>query len=200
MTYYVQENWLKDPKAEREKALKALYKTVEHNGLNYRGIAETEDQEQFESFKKLLGFEDGKFTCFWRRYLQDEENETFIHSDVEIGTYTGILFLNEPEQCYGGTAFWKYKQYGWSQHPTQRDLDFLGLKDKPELWKRLLDDGHDQDYWEMIDYAPMAFNRLIVFPSVEFHSRWPKRSFGSSVTDGRLVKVFFFTPCSKSEK
>lgn len=180
---------------ERERALSAVYKTETHNGLTYRGISETEDDKQFESIRKILGFEKGNFTCIWRRYLEDEENETYIHSDAEIGTFTGILFLNPPEQCYGGTAFWKYKQYGWEKHPGKEELEALGLKDEPELWQRILKDGFDEFHWDMIEYVPMEFNRLILFHSPSFHSRWPKKAFGKDLKDGRLVKVFFFTPC-----
>jgi hypothetical protein len=194
LSLVVVENFLADPSLERERALKAVYETREHNSLTYRGIAETEDAEQFEKLTKLIGCEKAKIKCYWRRYLEDEENETYIHADMDIGAITGILYLNTPEQCYGGTAFWKYRPYGWPTVPSEAQLYDVGLKNEKPLFDRLLSDGQDEFLWEMIEYVPMEFNRLLLFDSIHFHSRYPKKAFGTTLTDGRLIKLFFITP------
>jgi hypothetical protein len=192
MKVCVIDNFLADPMAEREKALAASYVPVNHNGIDYRGIALTEDVENRERIAKTLGIEaNGDWTTFWRRNLEGEASETYIHSDAMIGDYSAILYLSLPEHCRGGTAFWRHKLYGWYMQPTLEEVEALGLDDTPALWDSVYQDGFIEKKWEMVDYVPMAFNRLIIFHSKRFHSRYPKESFGGAVSDGRLIKVFF---------
>lgn len=191
MRVHVIENFMEDPIAEREKALASTYKTVEHNGLNYRGISLQEDKESYEKIQKVFGFEKVTFECFYRRYMAGEENETYIHNDSNISTITGVLFLNEPSQCRGGTAFWKHKLYGWDCQPTKEEIEAKGLRDTKELWDKVYQDGFEEFKWQMTDYVPLAFNRLILFGGKRFHSRYPKEAFGTEIGNARLVKVFF---------
>ena len=195
MRVHVIENFLENPAEERARALEATYQTVEHNGLNYRGIAETEDDASCRKIKRVLfGDENaaGSFRVIWRRYLENEENETYIHNDCLIANFTAILFLNPPGQAKGGIAFWKYRPFQWHQQPTPSEIAERGLQDTPELWERVYQDGFDEAKWEMTDYVPMAFNRLVLFHSPRFHSRYPKQAFGTELGNSRLIKVFFF--------
>lgn len=181
---------------EREKALSAEYKPIEHNGLKYRGIALTDDPDAQGRIAQTLGISPtAQWTTFWRRNLAGEQSETFIHSDILIGQFSAILYLSLPEHCKGGTAFWRHKLYGWQVHPTGQEIAEKGLDDTKELWDSVYQDGFIEKKWEMVDYVPMAFNRLVIFHSPRFHSRYPKESFGADLNDGRLVKVFFYKPC-----
>jgi hypothetical protein len=192
MKVFVVDDFLKDPHKERSRALAADFRTVRHNGVEYRGIAETSDAEVEARLDELIGFGPAKErVCFWRSYLADEESETYIHSDVQIGHLTAILYLSLPEHAKGGLAFWRHKLYGWSAHPDAPTLERQGLRDTPELWDSVWKDGFDEFKWEMEDYVPIYFNRLVLFASPRFHSRYPKRAFGTSVADGRLIKTWF---------
>jgi hypothetical protein len=189
------DNFLPDPHCDRERALQASFETVVHHGITYRGIAMTDDSLARDKIRAALRIpEDGSWTVFWRRYLASEENETYIHADALMGQVTGVLFLNEPAQCYGGVAFWRHRLYGWSHVPPAEELPKRGLEDTPEFWNSVIADGQDHRKWEMTDYVPMAFNRLVIFWSPMFHSRYPRRSFGHLTHDARLVKCFFFNP------
>lgn len=193
------DNFLEDPQSERDTALAQDFQTVVHHGITYRGIAMTEARDSQRRIAEALRIpEGGTWTTFWRRYLADEENETYIHADAMMGQVTGVLFLNPPEQCFGGIAFWRHRLYGWSHVPTADELPKRGLEDTPEFWNSVVADGHHPKKWEMVDYVPMAFNRLVLFWSPCFHSRYPKRAFGKSTEDARLVKCFFFNPFSES--
>jgi hypothetical protein len=196
VTPIVIDDFLEDPHGERALALKAEYQTVVHHDITYRGIAMTHAPASQARILEAVGMKDtpGIFTTFWRRYLAEEENETYIHADAAIGEVTGVLFLSPPERCQGGLAFWRHRLYGWSHVPPQSELERLGLEDTPEFWQSLVADGHFEKRWEMVDYVPMAFNRLVLFWSPMFHSRYPKRAFGSRLEDARLVKCFFFSP------
>lgn len=195
MKVHVIDNFVEDAAAERTRALASEFKTVSHNKLEYRGISllDAATDEATGRIAKILFGENAPSSqeTFFRRYLEAEENETFIHSDVLIGTFTGILFLNPPEQCRGGLAFWKHRPYGWETHPTGEQLQRQGLTDTPELWKSIYRDGFEEWKWEMTDYVPMAWNRLVLFHSPRFHSRYPQKTFGTELENARLIRVFF---------
>lgn len=192
MKVLVIDDFLADPMAERNRALAAEFKRETHNGLTYRGIAKTQDPENTERLEKILGYGKAKeVIAMWRRYLASEESETYIHSDVQIGTFTAILYLSLPEQCKGGIAFWRHRTYGWHQQPAVELLTHQGLRDTPELWDSVWKDGMDEFKWEMTDYVPIHFNRMVIFYSPRFHSRYPKKSFGTDISNSRLIKTFF---------
>lgn len=185
-------DFLLDPIAERNAALNATYEKVERNGIGYRGIARTEDHPSLFKISILLkSVVSAESIVMWRRYLGEEENETYIHTDIDIADYTGILFLTSKSECSGGTAFWTHKKTGWTRHPTKEELEDHDLEDKTETWKRLYDEGFNEEEWEMNYFCPMQFNTLILFPSGLFHSRFPKKSFGTELGNCRMIKVFF---------
>ncbi len=189
------DDFLKDPSAEREKALKANYKkSTVHRGQNYPGIAIEDDAESEDKIRSLMKVEGGAFTTFYRTYPPTEPQGTFIHNDVLIGQFSGILFLNDPKDCKGGVAFWKHKLYGWELVPRVEELAPMGLRDTPELWRSVLGDGLDEFKWQMVDYVPMEFNRLILFLSPRFHSRYPFALPGHRPENWRLIKTFFYWP------
>lgn len=196
--FAIQDGFFDDPVAERTRAIASEFKTVEHNGITYRGIALTEDKEHGERIEELLGKKlEGPRTVYWRRNLADETNETYIHSDSQIGAFTAVACLTPRELCRGGTAFWRHKKHGWISQPSKDEMKAAGLPDTPEFWKEIYQDGFDESKWELLDVAELKWNRLVVFPSTLFHSRYPKESFGSSPGDGRLIKVFFLNPDQK---
>jgi hypothetical protein len=73
-----------------------------------------------------------------------------------------------------------------------------GLRDTPELWENVHKDGFDSFKWEMVDYVPMYFNRLILFLSVRYHSRFPKEPTGNDPATCRMIKTFFYYPEKES--
>lgn len=178
-----------DPHRERELALEANYKTIEYNGLNYRGISFKDDSESIERLENILGQEFSSHECFYRRYCSGEKNETYIHSDVLIGTYTGILFLNHEDECQGGTAFWKHKKFGWDRHPEKETLASQGLANTDWLWKQVYQDGFHEKRWDLLEVVPMRFNRLVLFQSPLYHSRYPQD--WPDAKTPRYIKVFF---------
>lgn len=191
MQLQVIDNFFEDPAKEREQALEATYQTIEHNTLKYRGISFVEDAAAVSKIEKLTGSK-LEARVMYRRYLENEENETYIHSDVDIGTYTAIAFLNPPEQCFGGTAFWRHRQHKWIGQPKTPEEILEGHgEDTLEFWAKIYRDGFDESKWIMRRCVPMRYNRLIIFPSHWFHSRYPKKAFGTEIGNSRLIKVFF---------
>ena len=192
MHTWIFDDFLKDPVAEREKALAQEYKPLIRNGITYPGICLTEDKTNLKKIERRTRcrFSDESIVMY-RRYLKDDINETFIHSDVLIADFTAILFLNLPNQCQGGTALWQHLKYGFENHPEPSEVKARGLEPGQELWDEFYEDGFDEKKWKMTRFCPMKFNRLFIFWSSRYHSRFPKIPFGIDTQDARLIKVFF---------
>lgn len=189
------ENFFEDPIKEREKALSKVYEHAKYSGEGYRvdvpGVSRTEDEYSWFKIEETLGVTFSEKLCFYRRYLSEEWKETYIHSDDGMASFTGIAFLNTPEQCAGGTAIWKHQKYRLQSNPTLGELLSVGINSPEKFFEDVHKDGFEEKNWEMVDFAEMRFNRLILFPSALYHSRYPMRSFGTGLGDSRLIKVFF---------
>jgi hypothetical protein len=198
--YQIIDGFYDDPMGERAKALSANFKTEHRNGIKYENIALVDDEvhrTKLQRFGEIPGQKlDGDCLCYYRCNLIDQEEQTYIHSDVRIGVLTAVTYLVPNESCIGGTAFWRHKKTGWEYAPTKDELRVLGIEDRPSLWQSLYEDGFDESRWELLDVAPMAWNRAIVYSSRRFHSRYPRTPFGDSKENGRLLKVFFLNPKS----
>lgn len=115
-----------------------------------------------------------------------------VHTDqtMEKQSFTCLMFLNQPNQCSGGTAFFEYKP----TNQFESNSNVLGelLLEKPNLHHNGVDywnNDTEGKVWQMIDYAEMVSNRLIIFPSNYFHTAYhPVDSFFDF---SRLTLVFW---------
>jgi hypothetical protein len=188
------DNFLKEPDAEWVRARNSDFKDIEHRGLDYPGIAEVSDPRSEDRIREIIGQKGGRFTTIFRRYLPTEKPVTFIHNDCQLGLFSAILFLTRPDHARGGVAFWRHRLYGWEGQPAAAELAPRGLRDTPALWESVHQDGFDEFKWEMVDYVPVQFNRLIIFLSSRYHSRYPKEATGETPDMCRMIKTFFFQP------
>lgn len=125
-----------------------------------------------------------------------------IHVDHGDGrkAYAAVLYLSLPEHCRGGTSFWRHRETGWTQAPSDaqaRDSRF----GTAQTFMQALAAGRAQDFsditqgrsdWDRLFEVPMRFNRLIAYRSDHFHAIG--EVFGSRLSDGRLTQLFFFEP------
>jgi len=102
------------------------------------------------------------------------------HMDGSEGFAVGI-FLNNDEDCQGGTSFYTYKnKISPSKYP---DCD-LTPTNYPGY---IMDDYKD---FKKVYLAKMKFNRLIIYPKNLLHTAYiPKNSFNNEIP--RLVQMFF---------
>lgn len=191
MRYIIIDSFFDDPQAEREAALRAAYKDIEHDGIVFPGMALTQDPVSIEKIRQALSAPPPvAANITYRTYTPDieEKQATFIHNDSNIGTISAVAFLAEDE--HSGLAFWKHKETGWLGQPTVEQMG--GRADTPELWHRIHEEGKDPSKWELLEVVPMKFNRCVVFASHFYHSRWPREPIGSDINHSRLIKVFFY--------
>ena len=135
------------------------------------------------NFKHLHGF--------FRLTGASDSGAADIHIDVD-NVWAGVIYLNPPEQCQGGTQFFRHKKYGTDHAPVrEEDFKIYGAGNRLEvLQKTIVPDGRDRDKWEMTMTLPMRWNRLVLFRSWFWHTAGP--GFGASNDDMRLVQLMFF--------
>lgn len=117
----------------------------------------------------------------------------------------GMIYLNTPEQCSGGTAFYRHRATGFEWLPTtyldhhRAAADRLGisietlderLKAEPTATGQYITGTNDE--WELIDSIDMRNNRFVVYTGNLFHSAYyTENMFGDAIDQRRLTFNFF---------
>ena len=111
---------------------------------------------------------------------------------IDQSHWSGILFLSRPEDCQGGTEFYRHLPTGTDHVPlTPEALKDAGFSSYDELKREILEkDALDRSKWELTMTVPMRFNRLVLLQSQYWHTSGP--AFGDTLENGRLVYLLFF--------
>jgi len=129
----------------------------------------------------------------FRLALAKDDQPARIH--IDNSHWSGILYLSLPEDCRGGTEFYRHLPTGTDHLPfTQEELKASGYSSYEELTAQILDkDALDRSKWELSMVVPMRFNRLVLQQPQYWHTAGP--SFGDSPESGRLVYLMrYFLP------
>jgi uncharacterized protein DUF6445 len=124
---------------------------------------------------------------------KDDREPPRIH--IDRSHWSGTLYLSLPEDCRGGTEFYRHLPTRTDHLPfTQAGLDATGYSSYEELNAQILDkDALDRSRWELTMTVPMRFNRLVLQQPQYWHTAGP--SFGDTLENGRLVYLMrFFLP------
>lgn len=133
-----------------------------------------------------------------------------------VACLAGIVYLNPPAQCRGGTGFYRHRETGVledrgeispglgaymvaHQLSTVREAYNRLIEVSPEReaemarateeWGYLCDSNDD---WELLEVVEMKFNRLVVFDSYMYHHPIVRSGqFGRSQETRRLTQTFF---------
>ncbi|CDG85726.1 DUF6445 family protein [Janthinobacterium agaricidamnosum] len=202
------DDFLPDPAAYRAAALDLHYHQQRYAGQNYPG-QQTEGTDCESIMQRIANALGRTVKCMspdngsYRISYADAVARTDIHVDNESGdnfnVYAGVLYLNPPEQCQGGTTFWRHKPSGWQRRPPESEVKQAGypsFKDFQKKWlpnaqvQKFNDLQQQRDAWQALVEIPMRHNRLIVYRGHHFHSI--SNVFGNTPDNGRLVQLFFF--------
>ena len=125
-----------------------------------------------------------------RLTLASDNQVAKIHVDPSF--WSGILYLNRPEDCRGGTEFFRHIATGTDQVPiTIEGINAMGYPSYQAMSEQILSkDALDRSKWEHTMTVPMRFNRLVLLRPWLWHTSGP--GFGNSVENGRLVYLMFF--------
>jgi hypothetical protein len=122
--------------------------------------------------------------------LASDDQEARIH--IDQSHWSGILYLSRPEDCAGGTEFFRHKRTNTDRVPMdEQQLKATGYASYEELQKDILDkDALDRSKWEHTMTVPMRFNRLVLLQPHYWHTAGP--GFGDTLENGRLIYLMFF--------
>lgn len=111
---------------------------------------------------------------------------------VDAAHWSGILYLSRPEDCRGGTEFFRHLPTGSDRAPyDDNEARALGYPSAKAMTTGILDsDSTDDAKWELTMRVPMRFNRLLLLRPWLWHTAG--ENFGTCPEDGRLVYLMFF--------
>lgn len=135
----------------------------------------------------------GHGKCRLSLAADDATRRFYVH--VDAGAYwAGVLYLNPPERCTGGTEFFRHRELGTDRAPIyEHEMKAVGASNYREAAEPVIAaDSSNLDKWEHLLTVPMRFNRLILLRPWLWHAAGP--SFGDDLESGRLVQLFFFLP------
>ena len=188
------------PNAEelRERALKLNYSlkgpypglnSVEK--INIPGLDEMVSRLVYQSVRPpwTKNYSHGSF----RLALAKDDEPAKIH--IDQSHWSGILYLSRPEDCQGGTEFYRHLPTGTDHMPfTEQGIAELGYSSFDDLREQILEkDALDRSKWELTMVVPMRFNRLVLTQPQYWHTSGP--SFGDTRETGRLIYMMrYFLP------
>lgn len=171
-------NVIENPADYRQRALSLPFESLTFEGQEtYHGIAVAAHipdipewiAARFPSLKPNV--------TFFRRSPFGQIEPAYIHSDADMGDWTGILYLNENPPEHDGTLFWRHKKTG----RTEIGDGFTGSGEFQQI-----------DRWAQWKHIQARFNQLVLFPSRYFHSRALFKNHGDGDA-ARLIQVVFGT-------
>lgn len=126
----------------------------------------------------------------FRSTLAADQGRGKVH--VDPGYWSGVLYLSRPDDCRGGTDFFRHRRTNTDRRPmNEQELAALGYASIDEAHQDIIErDGLDDSAWETTMSVPMRFNRLILLRPWLWHTAGA--GFGDSLQNGRLVYLMFF--------
>ena len=192
---FVIDDFLRNAEEVRARALQLEYAGQgRYPGLNSLHTLEIEGLDQMVS--RIMGQPlaamntAGASHAHCRIALASDDAPARIH--IDPSHISGILYLSRPEDCRGGTEFYRHIPTNTDRVPmTPEALRAAGYDSYEALQHEILDrDALDRSKWEMTMRVPMRFNRLVLLQPHYWHTSGP--GFGDSLENGRLIYLMFF--------
>lgn len=123
--------------------------------------------------------------------LAGETGRSNVHVDPGVH-WAGVLYLSQPEDCRGGTDFFRHLPTGSDHAPlNERQLRDMGYTGTDAMYRDILGrDSTDESKWERTMRIPMRYNRLALYRPWLWHAAGS--GFGDCLANGRLVYLVFF--------
>lgn len=125
-----------------------------------------------------------------RMTLARDVGKAKVH--VDTAHWSGILYLSRPEDCRGGTEFFRHLPSNTERVPyNDAEAAAMGYPSAKGMISEVLEkDSTDDSKWEMTMRVPMRFNRLVLLRPWLWHTAG--ENFGDTMENGRLVYLMFF--------
>lgn len=168
---------LPDPDAEsrRRDALEREFRSFHFEQCSFHGIALMPLDDAIPDLIRHLFPAAMPTLSFLRKSPAGQQEPHFIHTDVDMGDWSAIYYLNPDPPIEDGTVFW-----------THRATDSI----ESGIPHERSGEGLSSDGWERRQTVAARFNRLLMFPSTYFHSRAIAENWGAGDA-ARLTQVTF---------
>lgn len=126
----------------------------------------------------------------FRMTMEADRGRAKVH--IDRAYWSGILYLSRPEDCRGGTEFFRHRRTNTERAPLDmQELAAMGFDSMEQMHREVIEkDSVDDSQWELTMTAPMRFNRLVLLRPWLWHTAGP--AFGDRMENGRLVYLMFF--------
>ncbi|HEY0315106.1 MAG TPA: DUF6445 family protein [Sphingomonas sp.] len=189
------DDFLPNPAAVRDAALHLTYPDLQGNFPGRNSLQRLEMSGLAQEVSRLVGeplkpVEPMRSHGKCRAALARDSGLAHVH--IDDAHWSGILYLSRPEDCRGGTEFFRHKPTGTDCAPRdQAEARALGFDSPGDAAQRILErDSVDADKWELTMQVPMRFNRLVLLRPWLWHTAGP--AFGDTLENGRLIYLMFF--------
>ena len=191
----VVDDFLEDPVAFRDSALKLTYPPQEGSFPGRNSLERLPLDGLPEFVSGIVGEPLALMTppqshgkC--RITLASDEGKAKVHTDPSH--WSGVLYLSRPEDCRGGTDFYRHIPTNTDRRPLDHaELAAMGYDSIDAMHRDIIEkDTNDDRKWELTMSVPMRFNRLVLLRPWLWHTAG--NGFGDSLENGRLVHLMFF--------
>jgi len=189
------DDFLDEPQPLRDAALRLSYPDLKGAFPGRNSVERINIEGLDQAVSRLVGepvqgqeYPQSHAKC--RITLAADRGRAKVH--VDPSHWSGILYLSRPEDCRGGTEFFRHRATGTERAPyNDEEAARYGYPSAKEMVDRIItDDGKDESKWEMAMRIPMRFNRLILLRPWLWHTAG--ENFGDTLENGRLVYLMFF--------
>jgi hypothetical protein len=191
----VVDDFLDDPYALRDAALRLDYPDVKgtYPGRNSTQRIELEGLNKAVSrlvAEPLVAMSHNQAHGKFRIALASDVGTAKVH--VDASHWSGLLYLSRPEDCRGGTDFFRHIPTNTERAPynDKESAERFGAPSAKQWVADVLRDTIDDSKWEKTMSVPMRFNRLLLLRPWLWHTAG--ESFGDKPENGRLVYLMFF--------
>jgi hypothetical protein len=172
---------LPDAAAYRDFALSRPFRTVSFGPAHFHGIGAVGADDPLSAWARTTLGATGPLMTFLRQSPAGQEEPNYIHTDLDMGDWTAILYLSATPPPGDGTTFWCDRETGAVACTT-------GATSDANLAEVLA--WRDLTRWLPWTTVEAKFNRVVVFPGAFYHSRALFENYGAGDA-ARLIQVMF---------
>jgi uncharacterized protein DUF6445 len=193
----VVDDFLDEPDVLRDAALRLTYPEVKGPYPGRNSVERIDLEGLNNEVSRLVGeplvpMIHGQAHGKCRIALASDVRTAKVHTDGSH--WSGILYLSRPEDCRGGTEFFRHIPTNAERAPysDKESLEKFGAPSAKQWVADLLErDTSDDSKWEMTMRVPMRFNRLLLLRPWLWHTAG--ECFGDKLENARLVYLMFFS-------
>jgi len=170
----------------------AIYRTIEADGNKKFYITDTPYglEKKITQILEKVWNRPIKVMCgFVRKATKYLDTNWAIHCDLYVGgdqspEHGAVFYISQNSSELTGTALWKHKELGYAMPRKFNKDKVMEISDR---------DYNNIDKWELSSIIGGIENRLVSYPAEYFHSKFPKKAWGTTQKDCRIIFAVFYS-------